>query len=278
MKLCGWFCLIFLATPSHADIWQQYIDGNRFLTPPNEVSLNVEYQKWLASNVNISLDKAKPWLVYVLKQIQARGLPSELALVPLIESAYVPVAVSATGATGMWQFTQETAEHFNLSKGRCDGRLDVIKSTYAALDYLSELRIRFGSWELALAAYNGGPSTVERAQQKNLQLGLATDFWHLHELSQQTQHYVPKLLALNKVISERVNNRYQLPILPKSSLFATFYADDETWEEIQKITQWDKSLLQHLNPCWGKDGLITGEILVPKSQIAEFVLIGWLSS
>jgi membrane-bound lytic murein transglycosylase D len=145
--------------------------------------------------------RAAPLLHYLLQAIERRGLPADLVLLPMIESAFEPTALSPKGAAGLWQIMPATGEQYGLqlSEGY-DGRYDIHASTQAALDYLSYLHRYFkGDWLLALAAYNAGEGTVQRAMQTNLNAGLDTTFWDL-TLPEETQAYVPKLLALSRIV------------------------------------------------------------------------------
>jgi membrane-bound lytic murein transglycosylase D len=146
--------------------------------------------------------RAEPYLYFILEEVERRGLPSELALLPVIESGYVPFAYSHGRAAGLWQFIPETAHHYGLKQNWWyDGRRDIYASTHAALDYLTDLNKRFnGNWLLALAAYNAGPLRVSRAIALNQKNGKPTDYWNL-KLPVETLNYIPKLLAV-KAIAE----------------------------------------------------------------------------
>ncbi|MBP6480458.1 MAG: LysM peptidoglycan-binding domain-containing protein [Pseudomonadales bacterium] len=144
---------------------------------------------------------ASPFLHYVVEELEQRNMPLEIALLPIIESGYNPEAVSPGKAAGLWQIVPGTASTMGLEhNGWYDGRKDVVASTEAALDYLEELHRRFdGDWYLALAAYNTGEGNVQRAIEQNRRLGKPTDYWSL-PLSRQACNYVPKLLALSRVL------------------------------------------------------------------------------
>jgi membrane-bound lytic murein transglycosylase D len=145
-------------------------------------------------------ERAEPYLHFILEEIDRRDMPSEIALLPAVESAYRPFAYSPGRAAGMWQFIPSTGRYFGLKQNWWyDGRRDVVSSTLAALDYLQSLNKQFdGDWELALAAYNSGAGTVRRAIRRNKEKGKATDFWSL-KLPDETSAYVPRLLALSEV-------------------------------------------------------------------------------
>ncbi|WP_320823940.1 LysM peptidoglycan-binding domain-containing protein [Reinekea sp.] len=150
--------------------------------------------------INQISDRASRYLFHIVTELQARDMPLDLALLPIVESGFDPFAYSSGRASGMWQFIPETGRMFGLKQDWWyDGRRDVVDSTRAALDYLDHLQKMFdGDWLLALAAYNSGPGTVRKAQRKNRAAGKETDFWHL-DLPRETEAYVPKLIALAKL-------------------------------------------------------------------------------
>lgn len=144
--------------------------------------------------------RATRYLYHTVTEAEQRGIPTELALLPVIESAYDPFAFSRASAAGMWQFIPGTGKIFGLKQNWWfDGRRDIIESTRAAYDFLTQLQTRFGSWELALAAYNAGPGAVQRAIDRNIAEGLPTDFWSLR-LPSETMSYVPRFLAMAQII------------------------------------------------------------------------------
>jgi len=146
--------------------------------------------------------RAQPYLYHIVESLSKQGMPLELALLPIVESAYQPTAQSPKKAAGLWQFVPMTGKDFNLEQtSDYDERLDVPESTQAAIRFLSGLKDHFkGDWLLALAAYNAGQGTVDNAIGKNQAEGLPTDFWSLR-LPEETQNYVPRLLALSKIFS-----------------------------------------------------------------------------
>ncbi len=155
-------------------------------------------------------ERAKPYLYHIVDEVKKRGMPMELALLPMVESAFDPFAYSFASAAGLWQFIPSTGSYYGLRQDWWyDGRRDVLASTDAALTYLQSLYDSFGSWELALAAYNSGRGTVSNAISRNRNAGKATDFWAL-SLPKETSAYVPKLLAASAII--RNPDRYNLTI------------------------------------------------------------------
>lgn len=195
------------------NLWWQVSQNLTFSTeiPDRFVS---DQLSWLDGNQRYfenTLERAQLYLPYVLDQVLEADLPAEVALLPFIESAYNPFAYSHSGAAGLWQFIPSTAEGFGLEQNRWyEGRRDIVASTEAAITYLSQLNAMFdGDWLLTFAAYNGGPGTVKRAIEANEQEGKSTDYWSL-QLSDETSNYVPRLIALSKVIAEADNYSVEL--------------------------------------------------------------------
>jgi membrane-bound lytic murein transglycosylase D len=168
------------------------------------------------------LQRGEPYLFHILNRIEQGGMPAELALLPVIESAFDPFATSPAGAAGIWQFMPETADYLGLNQDWWyDGRRDVIASTEAALGYLRQLHKRFdGDWLLALAAYNAGGARVQRAIRHNRDAGKPVDFWHL-TLPAETRSYVPKLIALRTIIQNPHDYNISLPHLLDTRYFST---------------------------------------------------------
>lgn len=184
------------------DLWERMRRGFQMEMPQDNERIAVQ-RNWYLKNGSY-LDRmalrATRYLHYTVSEAERRGLPTELALLPVIESAYDPFAYSHASAAGMWQFIPGTGRIFGLKQNWWyDGRRDVVESTRAAYDFLSMLYEKFGSWELALAAYNAGPGAVQRAINRNAAAGLPTDFWSLR-LPAETRAYVPRFLAVVQVI------------------------------------------------------------------------------
>jgi membrane-bound lytic murein transglycosylase D len=165
--------------------------------------------------------RAKPYLHFILDEIDQRGLPTELALLPIVESAYMPFAYSQGRAAGLWQFTPSTGRLYGLRQDWWyDGRRDIYASTQAALDYLKGLQTRFqGDWLLALAAYNAGPGRINRAMARNRRHARPTDYWAL-DLPRETRRYVPKLLALKEIFADPAHYGFTLEPLPNLRMIA----------------------------------------------------------
>jgi membrane-bound lytic murein transglycosylase D len=158
------------------------------------------------------LDRARPWLYDIAGELERRQMPGELALLPIVESAYDPFAYSHGRAAGTWQFVSATARERGIEiNDFYDGRRDVWAATRAALDYLGYLHGRFGDWNLALAAYNGGQGRVQRAIDRNRRAGRPTD-WHALRLPRETLGYVPKLNGLGCLFDEPARYGFEIPV------------------------------------------------------------------
>ena len=172
--------------------------------------------------------RAEPFLYSIVKQLEKQHMPAELALLPVIESAFQPHAVSPARAAGIWQFIPTTGRHYGLKQSYSyDGRRDIYASTRAAIKYLKKLHNDFnGDWLLAIAGYNCGEGAVGRAIQRNLNRGLPTDFWSL-DLPQETRTYVPRLLAVAKLFSEAEQYGISLRPIPNKALYKTVIMKDQ---------------------------------------------------
>jgi membrane-bound lytic murein transglycosylase D len=165
-------------------------------------------------------ERAKRYGWHIQQQLKQRNMPAEIALLPIVESAYDPFAYSHGRAAGLWQFVPATGKHFGLKQDWWyDGRRDILDSTAAALDFLQHLNRRFkGDWLLALAAYNSGEGTVAKAQRKNRRKGKPVGFWDL-ELPQETRDYVPKLIALKQLVEAPAAYGIALETVPNRPFF-----------------------------------------------------------
>jgi membrane-bound lytic murein transglycosylase D len=168
-----------------------------------------------------TFQRGQRYMYHIITEVEARGMPLEFALLPVVESAYEPFAYSVSRAAGLWQFIPATGVRFGLKETWWyDGRRDVIESTRAALDYLQALHDQFGGdWLLAIAAYNVGEAGVQRAIDYNRERGKPTDFWHLN-LPAETRAYVPKLLAMKRLMAEPERYGLDFAAIPNEPYFA----------------------------------------------------------
>jgi len=172
------------------------------------------------AGLHLSHDRAvKKYLFHIVEELEIRNMPTELALLPFIESAFNPQAVSNAKAAGMWQFMPATGKYFELKQNTFrDDRRDVLASTRAALDYLQKLYGMFGDWHLALAAYNWGEGSVARAIAKNKRAGLPTSYADLN-MPMETRFYVPKLQAVKNIVSTPGKYGSKLPLIENHPYF-----------------------------------------------------------
>lgn len=197
----------------HGDVWKRMSVG--FKMNENRWDPRIDAQRsWFAARqpyIDRLSARASRYLYHTVKEAERRGLPTELALLPIIESSYDPAATSSAAAAGMWQFIPSTGKIYGLRQsGLYDGRRDVVESTRAAYEFLGSLYNQFGSWELALAAYNAGPGRIQQAINRNEAAGLPTDYWSLR-LPQETMNYVPRFLAVAQIIKNPQKYGVTLP-------------------------------------------------------------------
>jgi len=200
------------AAKTQHDIWQRIRSG--MTLENNQHKRTTAQTNWYAKHpgyINRTIERAQPYLHLIIEEVEKRGLPTELVLLPIVESAFQPFAYSHGRAAGIWQFIPGTGRIYGLKQDWWyDGRRDIEASTKAALTYLEYLNKRFdGDWLLALAAYNSGQGTVKKAIRKNLKRGRKTDFWSL-KLPRETRAYVPKLLAISAIFKHPENFDIQL--------------------------------------------------------------------
>ncbi|MBI5435925.1 MAG: transglycosylase SLT domain-containing protein [Nitrosomonadales bacterium] len=180
-------------------------------------------EQWYANRpdyVARMTERALRYLYFIVEEVEKRGMPTEIALLPMIESAFNPGAYSVSRASGIWQFIPSTGKNFGMQQNWWyDGRRDIISATNGALDYLQKLHDQFGDWELALAAYNWGEGAVERAQARNRKKKKPVNYASL-KLPRETRGYVPKLLAVKHIISDPARFGLTLQPIPDQPYFA----------------------------------------------------------
>lgn len=213
--------------------------------------------RWYArhqSYIDRVSERAGRYMHHIVDEIQARDMPLDLALLPIVESAFDPFAYSHGSAAGMWQFIPSTGRMFGLKQDWWyDGRRDVVDSTRAALEYLDQLNRMFdGDWLLALAAYNSGPGTVLKAVRRNQSAGKPTDFWNL-DLPRETEAYVPKMFALAKLIHTPEDYGIELPEISTEPFFAVVETGGQIdLAQAAELADMDLSDLYLLNPGYNQ--------------------------
>jgi membrane-bound lytic murein transglycosylase D len=200
-------------TDGKTDLWSRIKSG--YAMPELKSQATTTHESWYASRpeyMKRMVDRSQKYLYHIVEEVQKRGMPTEIALLPMVESAFNPKAYSTSKASGIWQFIPSTGKNFGLKQTWwVDNRRDVTAATDAALTYLQKLHVMFGTWDLALAAYNAGEGTVMRAIERNRKNGLPTDYQSLN-LPAETKNYVPKLQAVKNIITNP--GQYGLDIQP----------------------------------------------------------------
>jgi len=204
------------------DLWDRIRTG--FSMPNLSSPIVQDRQIWYASQpsyVKRMVERSKRYLYYIVEELEKRGMPTELALLPMVESAFNPMAYSRSHASGLWQFIPSTGKNYNLQQNSWyDGRRDIVASTSAAFDYLQFLYEMHGDWHLALASYNWGENAVARAIEKNKAKGLPTDYLSL-TMPTETRYYVPKLQALKNIVANPHAFGVDLEPVPNAPYFVT---------------------------------------------------------
>jgi membrane-bound lytic murein transglycosylase D len=207
-------------TLTQNDLWQRIRNG--YAMPDLDSPLIARHEQWYADRpdyVARMTERAQRYLYFITEEVEKRGMPTEIALLPMIESAFNPGAYSVSSASGIWQFIPSTGKNFGLQQNWWyDGRRDIVSATKGALDYLQKLHDQFGDWELALAAYNWGEGAVERAQEHNRKRGLPVDYASL-KMPDETRNYVPKLLAVKNIIGNPDSFGLALQPIPNQPYF-----------------------------------------------------------
>ncbi len=202
------------------DLWERIRRG--YQMPELESDLVTDRTQWYASKPDYlqrMSERSSKYLYHIVEELEARKMPTELALLPFIESAFNPQAVSSARASGMWQFMPATGKSFDLKQNVFrDERRDIQASTRAALDYLERLHTLFGDWHLALAAYNWGEGNVGKAIARNQRAGLPTTYADLN-MPMETRMYVPKLLAMKNIVGNPTQYNVVLPSIPNHPYF-----------------------------------------------------------
>lgn len=222
----------------YKNVWVRLIDS---FTLPNcaEQEVSLRWANWYADHdeyMKRVMKRAQPWIYFITEELERRGMPGELALLPVVESAFDPFAYSSGRALGTWQFISSTGKQYGLKQDWWyDGRRDVWSSTHAALDYLDHLQKKFdGDWLLALAGYNSGENRVARQVRKNRKAGKPADFWNIR-LPKETKGYVPKLLGLACLFQYPDSYDFALPVAANQPVIAA--VEMETQSDLVLISQ-----------------------------------------
>ena len=257
------------------DLWDRVRRG--FSVPDLDTDLVRDREAWYATRpdyVQRMTERGGRYLFHIVEELERRGMPTELALLPFIESAFNPQAISSAKASGMWQFMAATGRDFSLKQNIFrDDRRDVLASTRAALDYLTRLHGMFGDWHLALAAYNWGEGSVSRAIAKNQKAGLPTDYTSL-KMPDETRLYVPKLQAVKNIVARPKDFGLVLPVMANHPYFLSVPIErDMDVAVAAQLAGIKLETFQHLNPQMNKPVILaagTPQVLLPYDNAAEF--------
>ena len=237
-------------TSREDDLWVRMRKG---FSMPNLVSPLVDdrqiYYTTRPSYIKRMVERSRRYLYHIVEELEKRNMPTELALLPMVESAFNPMAYSSAHASGLWQFIPGTGKRYDLAQTWWyDGRRDIIASTTAALDYLQFLYEMHGDWQLALASYNWGENAVARAIEKNRKLGLPTDFLSL-TMPGETRYYVPKLQALKNIVANPSAFKIDMDPIPNQPYFVTVPRNqDIDMRIVARLAQMPVEELLALNP------------------------------
>jgi len=256
-------------------VWDRIRNG--FELAPMDNDLVRDWENWYSSRpdyVARMIDRSSRFLFHILEEVEKRRMPTEIALLPMIESAYNPVAYSKSHASGIWQFIPSTGKDYGLRQNWWyDGRRDVIAATTAALDYLEKLYGMFGDWPLALASYNWGEGAVSRAIERNRAKGLPTDYESL-TVPAETRGYLPKLIAVKNIITNPARYGLAISDVPNEPFFETVTLKRHIDLKLAaKLAELSVQEFKFLNPGHNKPVIRAGEaerIVLPRDKLALF--------
>jgi membrane-bound lytic murein transglycosylase D len=258
------------------DVWDRVREG--YALPDFESPLVSQWQAWYLNRPQLLkaiFERSRRYVYHVVDELDKRGMPTELALLPMVESGYNPMALSPAQAAGIWQFIPSTGKTYKLEQNPLyDARRDIIASTSAALDYLQWLHQQFGDWQLALASYNWGENAVGRAIERNQVKGQPGDYRML-TLPDETRNYIPKLQALKNIVSNPGAFKLELEPVPNRPYFATVAsARDIDVNVAARLAGMPLEEFLALNPAH-KQALISKSapagIVVPVDRVESFV-------
>jgi membrane-bound lytic murein transglycosylase D len=263
------------APDASADLWVRVRGGFQLQDLDDDWVRKAE--AWYSSRpeyVERMTTRGSRYLFHILEEVEKRGMPSELALLPFIESAFVTHAVSSAKATGMWQFMPATGRDFDLKQNIFrDDRRDVLASTRAALDYLERLNKMFGDWHLALAAYNWGQGNVQKAIARNQRQGLPTDYVSL-KMPEETRYYVPKLQAVKNIVLNPDRYSLTLPPVANHPYFLSVKIERDIDVSLAaRFAGISLETFQQFNPQMNKPVILaaaTQQVLLPYDQASAF--------
>ncbi len=275
--------------PPAEDLWDRIRKG--YGMPDIDGPEVAKWEEWYSSRpdyVARMVDRSRRYLYYIVVEVEERGMPLEIALLPMVESAYNPVALSTSHASGIWQFTVGTGKDYGLKQNFWfDSRRDVIAATDGALTYLQRLYAQFNDWQLALAAYNWGEGNVARAIEHNQRAGKPTDYASL-PLPDETRNYLPKLQAVKNIVNDAAKYNLELADIPDAPYFAVVKATRPMdVKRAAELAEMSVEEFQYLNPHHNRP-VIAGadeyaillpidkaELFAAKLELTDQPLVSW---
>jgi len=259
------------------DVWQRIRNG--FQMSHMDGNLVHDWETYYATRPEYfarMIENSRPFLFHIITEVERRGMPAEIALLPMIESAYNPVAYSSAHASGIWQFIPSTGKTYGLKQnGWYDGRRDVIAATHAALDYLQNLHGMFKDWELALASYNWGEGAVQRAVDRNQAKGLSLSYQSLTNMPAETRNYLPKLIAVKNIIADPARFGLALASVPNEPAIEAITVRRHIDVAVAaKFAEMTPEEFKFLNPAHSKPVINANSaetIVLPKPKVAIFL-------
>lgn len=257
-------------------VWTRIRDGFKVPDMQNSVvEANVAKYSKRPDYLQRMADRSQKYLYHIIEEVDARGMPTEIALLPFVESAFVTNAKSRVKAAGLWQFMPATGRDYSLDQTMwLDKRYDVLQSTSAALTYLQRLYDEFGSWPLALAAYNWGEGNLRRAIKRNQAKGLPTDYMSL-KMPDETRNYYPKLQAIKNIVKDPRNFGIKLPTVYNEPFFVQIFKDqDIDVKRAAQLAGMSQAEFSTLNPSFNRPVIVASHnhsMLMPTDKIDTFV-------
>jgi len=257
------------------DLWERIRAG--FSMPTLESPIVQDRTAWYAARPDYlarTFERSRRYLYHIVEELEKRGMPTELALLPMVESSFNPMAYSRAHASGLWQFIPGTGKRYDLAQNWWyDGRRDIVASTSAALDYLKDIYEMHGDWHLALASYNWGENAVAKAIERNRAAGLPTDYSSLR-MPEETRYYVPKLQALKNIIANPAPFGISLDPIPNQPYFATITrARDIDIKLAAQLAEMPVEEFVALNPGFNRPFIpvsINSRIVLPADKVEVF--------
>ena len=275
--------------PPAADLWDRIRRG--YAMPELESPYVTKWEEWYSSRPDYiarMVDRSRRYLYYIVVEVEKRGMPLEIALLPMVESAFNPVAMSTSRASGIWQFMPSTGTHYGLKQNFWfDSRRDVIAATDGALNYLQKLYAQFNDWQLALAAYNWGEGNVARAIERNLKAGKPADYASLG-MPDETRNYLPKLQAVKNLVRDPGAYNLGLADIPDAPYFAVVKSSRKMdVKRAAELAELSVEEFQYLNPHHNRPVIAGGdefaillpidkaEIFAAKLELTDQPLVSW---